>query len=131
MYLLKSIHTIYYFFKEIVRRYFLLTDCIYWNLCIYYSVHPQPSDKKDLIFLKLHWSIIKIIIKSIFVDYSHSICSKVRMCVFNIFATKVYWNDPLGWVFSCKFASYFQNIFSQEHLWVAPSISLPIFGLID
>ena len=131
MYLLKSIHTIYYLFKEIVRKYFLLTECVYWNLCIYYSVYPQPSDKKDLIFLKLHWSIIKIIIKSIFVDYSHSICRKVRMCDVNIFATHVYWNDTLAWVISCKFASYFQNIFSQEHLWVAPSISLPIFGLID
>ena len=24
-----------------------------------------------------------------------------------------------AWVFSCKFAAYFQNTFSQEHLWVA------------
>ena len=23
----------------------------------------------------------------------------------------------LAWVFSCKFAAYFQNTFSQEHLW--------------
>ena len=26
-----------------------------------------------------------------------------------------------GMVFSCKFAAYFQNIFSQEHLYVAAS----------
>ena len=24
-----------------------------------------------------------------------------------------------AWVFSCKFATYFRNTFSQEHLWVA------------
>ena len=27
-----------------------------------------------------------------------------------------------AWVFSCKFIAYFQNIFSQEHLWVAASV---------
>ena len=26
-----------------------------------------------------------------------------------------------AWVFSCKFAAYFQNNFSQEHLWTAAS----------
>ena len=29
-----------------------------------------------------------------------------------------------AWVFSCKFAAYFQNSFSQEHLWVAASVIL-------
>ena len=26
-----------------------------------------------------------------------------------------------AWVFSCKFATYFQNTFSYEHLWTAAS----------
>ena len=26
-----------------------------------------------------------------------------------------------AWVFSCKFAAYFQNIFPSEHLWTAAS----------
>ena len=26
-----------------------------------------------------------------------------------------------AWVFSCNFAAYFQNTFSQEHLWVTAS----------
>ena len=26
------------------------------------------------------------------------------------------------WVFSCKFAAYFQNTFSREHLWVVSSV---------
>ena len=29
-----------------------------------------------------------------------------------------------AWVFSCKFAAYFQNTFPQEHLWTAASVSL-------
>ena len=42
-------------------------------------------------------------------------------------AKQLYWNCTLVWVFSCKFAAYFQNTFSQEHLWIAafdtPSVS--------
>ena len=33
-----------------------------------------------------------------------------------------YWNLTSAWVFSCKFAAYFQNTFSQEHLWVVASV---------
>ena len=34
----------------------------------------------------------------------------------------LYWNRTSAWVFSCKFAAYFQNTFSQEHLCMADSI---------
>ena len=30
-------------------------------------------------------------------------------------------NHTSTWVFSCKFAAYFQNIFSEEHIWRASS----------
>ena len=30
-------------------------------------------------------------------------------------------NHNLAWVFSCKFAAYFQNTLSYEHVWVAAS----------
>ena len=40
-------------------------------------------------------------------------------CDFNKVAKQLYWNRTSAWVFSCKFAAYFQNTFSQEHLWVA------------
>ena len=33
----------------------------------------------------------------------------------------VYWNHTLTWVFSCKFAAFFQNAFLSEDLWVAAS----------
>ena len=32
------------------------------------------------------------------------------------------WNNTLAYVFSRKFAAYFQNIFSQEHPWMIASI---------
>ena len=40
-------------------------------------------------------------------------------CDFNKVALQLYWNRFSAWVFSCKFAAYFQNTFSKEHLWVA------------
>ena len=36
-------------------------------------------------------------------------------------------NRTSAWLFSCKFAAYFKNTFSQEHLLVAASED----GLID
>ena len=34
------------------------------------------------------------------------------MCNLDKVAKQLYWNHTLAWVFSCKFAAYFQNIFS-------------------
>ena len=34
-------------------------------------------------------------------------------------AKQLYCNHTSAWVFSYKFAAYFQNTFSQEHLWTA------------
>ena len=33
-------------------------------------------------------------------------------CDFNKVAKQLYWNHTSAWVFSCKFAAYFQNTFS-------------------
>ena len=38
---------------------------------------------------------------------------------FNKVPKQLYWNHTSAWVFSCKFAVYFQNTFFQEHLRVA------------
>ena len=40
---------------------------------------------------------------------------------FNKVALQFYWNHISSSVFSCKFAAYFQNTFSWEHLWVSAS----------
>ena len=42
-------------------------------------------------------------------------------CDCNKVAMQLYCNRTLVWVFSCKFAAYFQNAFSQEHLWAVAS----------
>ena len=44
-------------------------------------------------------------------------------CDFNKVAKQLYWNRISALVFSCKFTAYFQNIFSQEYLWTAASVS--------
>ena len=41
-------------------------------------------------------------------------------------AKQLYWNHTLTWVFSCKLAAYFQNTFSQEHLWTPASDVIPL-----
>ena len=48
----------------------------------------------------------------------------VPKCHFSKVALQLYWNRTSTWVFSCKFAPYFQNTFSQEHLWVVASVHI-------
>ena len=56
-------------------------------------------------------------------------CSKtvaIKRCCENM--QQNYWRTPTtkcdsAWVFFCKFYPYFQNTFSQEHLWGAASVS--------
>ena len=45
----------------------------------------------------------------------------MKKCDFNKVAKQFYWNHTSAWVFSCKFAAYFQNTFSSEHLRTAAS----------
>ena len=42
-------------------------------------------------------------------------------CDFDKVAKQLYWNHTSAWMFSCKFAVYFQNICYWEHLWTAAS----------
>ena len=52
---------------------------------------------------------------------------------FNKVVLQLYWNHTSAWVFSCKFAAYFQNIFSEEHLWTPASdrLSLTIYLIFN
>ena len=47
--------------------------------------------------------------------------NRTSACDFNKIASQLYWNRTSAWVFPCKFAEYFQNTFSYEHLWMAAS----------
>ena len=40
---------------------------------------------------------------------------------FDLIALQRSWNRTSVWVFSYKFAAYFQNTFPQEHIWAAAS----------
>ena len=42
-------------------------------------------------------------------------------CDFNKVALQLYWNHNSAWVFSDKFAAYFQNTFLYEQIWTAAS----------
>ena len=50
-------------------------------------------------------------------------------CEFNKVAKQLYWNHTSAWVFSSKFAAYFQNTFPEKHLWMASS-EYKISGII-
>ena len=50
-----------------------------------------------------------------------AISIKLLKSDFNKVALQLYWNRFSACVFSCKFAAYFQNTFSEEHLRVATS----------
>ena len=45
----------------------------------------------------------------------------MRKCDFIKVAKQLYWHHTAVWVFSCKFAWYFQSTFSWEHIWRAAS----------
>ena len=56
---------------------------------------------------------------------------------FSKVALQLYWNHTSAWVFSCKFAAFFQNTFSWKHLWVTaceflmPNKMLLCHGLVE
>ena len=54
---------------------------------------------------------------------TQQICRRIPMpkCNFNKVSKKLCWNHTSAWMISCEFAAYFQNTFSQEHLWTAAS----------
>ena len=49
----------------------------------------------------------------------------------SVISIKLQSNHISAWVFYCKFATYFQNTFSYEHLWVAASVNLLTMEIKD
>ena len=45
-------------------------------------------------------------------------------CDFNKVAKQLHWNQTLAWVFSCKFAAYFQNTFFKNLLHIFRTLFL-------
>ena len=42
--------------------------------------------------------------------------TRPEVWLYNV-AKRFYWNLTSAWLFSCKFAKYFQNTFLEEHFW--------------
>ena len=82
---------------------------------IHFTIHKQFRSNHPKVFLEKH--VLKI-------------CSKftgrtpMPKCDFNKVAKELYWNLTSTWAFSCKYAAYFQNTFSSEHLWRAASVGV-------
>ena len=83
-----------------------------WNnsLRIHFKLQKQPS--RGVLRKKCSQNMQKIYRRT-----------PMPRCDFNKVALQLYWfwNRASAWVFSCKFAAYFQNIFSKEHHWMAAS----------
>ena len=77
----------------------------YFSLFIYSEAAIWRCSKE-----KVFWNMQQI--------YSRT---PMQKCDFNKVAKQLCWNRTLAWVF-CKFAAYFQNTFSREHLWTAASV---------
>ena len=43
--------------------------------------------------------------------------ARAKKCDFNNVAKQFCWNLTSAWVFSCKFANYFENMFLEENFW--------------
>ena len=64
----------------------------------------------DICFINAFESFIPVIILNMLrIKYSQT---PMQKCNFNKVALQFYWNHSFAWVFSCKFAAYFQNTFS-------------------
>ena len=87
--------------------------------------------------LYLKWCTLWLIQKQLFKGVPKKRCSEnmqqihrrtpMPECNFNKVGKELYWNHTSAWVFSHKSAAYFQNTFSQEHLWTADSTNLFAF----
>ena len=58
----------------------------------------------------------QVFLEKVVLKNGQQIYKKTHMpkCDFNNFALQLYWNYTSAWVFSCKFAAYFQNTFYKN-----------------
>ena len=78
------------------------------------SLSPNRSSPAEVFLQKV---VLKICSKFIAEHPCRSVIS-----IDYVFAKQLYWNHTSTWVLSCKFAAYFQNTFSKEHLRTAASV---------
>ena len=89
------------------------------------SIKPSYNTYKELVQReKGNYQKLKYVFRKRYSETMQQIYKRMTMpkCGFNKVALQLYWNHTLAWMFSSKFAAYFQNTFSQEHLWTTASI---------
>ena len=77
----------------------------------------KDSNNKENVFFNIYFIILRSSHQEVFFEKGVlKICSKStgeQPCrnVISIKVLQIYWNHTSAWVFSCKFAVYFQNTF--------------------
>ena len=92
-------------------------------------IYPKLSSKKFTFsiwprkLLPIHKQPFRGVLSKRCSENIHQIYKRISIlkCDFHKVAKQLYWNHTSAWVFSYKFAAYFQNTFYQEHLWTTAS----------
>ena len=125
-YLIISIWTYFWSFSKGIAPFLpILSDTIYHRQQKVHRHEPLSSWIKSC-YLKFVFSAMskascstiqkqpsRGVLKKTCSEIMQQICRESPMpkCDFNKVALQIYWNHTSAWVFSCKFAAYFQNTF--------------------
>ena len=103
----------------LIKNYWMFLQ---WKFCLKQNVYLTLMTLEKLCLLLLEFFISLQVQKQPPRGVSRKRCSEnmpqiywrtpIPKCDFNKVALQLYWNCTSPWVFSCKFATYFQNTFS-------------------
>ena len=105
------------YFTELVAEFLLKNHCLkcmkalaaiplFYGECVYFTI----SQQRFQLFIK--YSKHRSSHPEVFSVKGVYRRTPMPKCDFNKVAKQLYWNQTSAWVFSCKFAAYFQNNFS-------------------
>ena len=85
-----------------------------WNGCKNFDLKEQRFKQRQIFLFYIRKQPTRSVLKKRCSENKQQIYRRTPMpkCEFNKVAKQLYWNRTSAWVFSCKFAAYFQNTFS-------------------
>ena len=96
-------------------------QCLFYKICFQTSIYANFSRGSNTITL---WGQLRFIQKQPRRGFPRKRCSEdmqqiyrripMLKCDFKKVAKQLYWNRTSAWMFCCKFAAYFQNIFIKK-----------------
>ena len=104
---INSVIPLHFFYKQL---HFLLQHQFNYGSMNFQSESFPRSSRPEAFLSKVFWK------------YAANLQQNTHAEVWFQIALQRYWNHTSAWVFSCKFAAYFQNTFSLEHVCVAASV---------